>query len=149
AWRSLYESPGSGDALRDAVTFAGPDEPRLRPDGHLGNRRRDPLGPGGVLAYFFIGAWVGTILLIALVVVGIVLVVRVIRANELNYLHLTAGPTGYRHTRRTAPSSLETTVGCALSGQRSGLGGSESPRARRARLPRWCSRRWGDFTPSG
>lgn len=35
-------------------------------------------------AYFFIGAVVGTILLVAMVVLGVVLIVRVIRANELN-----------------------------------------------------------------
>ena len=35
-------------------------------------------------AYFFVGVWLGTVLLIGLVVLGIVLIVRVIRANEIN-----------------------------------------------------------------
>jgi hypothetical protein len=59
------------------------------------NRDSDLIGipvAGGVIlallavfcAYFFIGAVVGTILLLAMVVLGVVLVVRVIKANELN-----------------------------------------------------------------
>ena len=37
-----------------------------------------------LFAYFFVGVWLGTVLLIGLVVLGIVLIVRVIRANEVN-----------------------------------------------------------------
>jgi hypothetical protein len=37
-----------------------------------------------LFAYFFIGAIAGTVLLIALVVLGIVLLVRVVQRNELN-----------------------------------------------------------------
>ena len=59
------------------------------------NEQSDLIGipvAGGVIlallavfcAYFFVGVWLGTILLIALVVLGIVLIVRVIKANELN-----------------------------------------------------------------
>ena len=36
-----------------------------------------------LVAYFFIGAVVGTLLLLALVVLSIVLIVRVIRRNEI------------------------------------------------------------------
>ena len=37
-----------------------------------------------LFAYFFVGVWLGTVLLIGLVVLGIVLIVRGIRANEVN-----------------------------------------------------------------
>lgn len=59
------------------------------------NRDSDLIGipvAGGVIlgllavfcAYFFVGAVLGTVLLLALVVLGGVLIIRVLKANELN-----------------------------------------------------------------